>query len=213
MRLIATYDREDLAALSEEVLAFYERRPDLKRRGVSFGPATIGDDLSEAAKVSTDISLVWLDRSDAEAHRISDAIMRAVSSCLRTYLNERPQFLEVCPERALFVNPLFNLQRYAPGEGFRAWHCDWTTTDEATDPIRRVLAWILYLNTVPEGGTEFLWQEHHIEAVVGRMAIFPAGLSHIHRGRISLTETKTIATGWVNVGSLESYVRGLASRP
>ncbi|MEY3735417.1 MAG: hypothetical protein RLZZ624_475 [Cyanobacteriota bacterium] len=221
MRLIATYDREDLALLSDEVMAFYERRPDLQQRGVSFGQSSgpdggsgdPGADLSQAAKVSTDISLVWLDRSDPEAHRISDAIMRAVSSCLRQYLNERPKFLEVCPERALFVNPLFNLQRYAPGEGFRAWHCDWTTSDEATEPIRRVLAWILYLNTVPEGGTEFLWQEHHVEAVRGRMAIFPAGLSHVHRGRVSEDTTKTIATGWVNVGSLEAYVQGLAARP
>ncbi|MFM8526348.1 MAG: 2OG-Fe(II) oxygenase [Cyanobacteriota bacterium] len=214
MRLIATYDREDLQSLSDQVLAFYERRPDLQRRGISFG-ASAGNreaDLSEAAKVSTDISLVWLDRSDAEAHQISDAIMRAVSGCLRTYLAERPRFLEVCPERALFVNPLFKLQRSAPGEGFRAWHCDWTTTDDATEPIRRVLAWILYLNSVPEGGTEFLWQEHHVEAIRGRMAIFPAGVSHVHRGRVSMDHTKTIATGWVNVGSLEAYVKGLASR-
>lgn len=212
MRLIATYDREDLATLSDEVLAFYDRRADLQHRGVSFGQNETSDDLSTAAKVSTDISLVWLDQSDAEAHRISDAIMRAVSSCLRTYLQERPRFLEVCPERAMFVNPLFNLQRYAPGEGFRAWHCDWTTTDEATEPIRRVLAWILYLNNVPDGGTEFHWQDHHIEAVRGRMAIFPAGISHTHRGRVSMDATKTIATGWVNVGSLEAYVKGLASR-
>lgn len=214
MRLIATYDTAALAELSDQVQAFYDRRPDLQRRGVSFG-AEGGDpagDLSGAAKVSTDISLVWLDRSDPEAHQISDAIMRAVSGCLRQYLADRPRFLEVCPERALFVNPLFNLQRYAPGEGFRAWHCDWTTTDEATEPIRRVLAWILYLNSVEDGGTEFLWQDHHVEAIRGRMAIFPAGISHVHRGRVSGKETKTIATGWVNVGSLEAYVKGLASR-
>ena len=214
MRLIATYDHEDLVTLSDQVLAFYDRRPDLHRRGISFGKSQGDDsgDLTAAAKVSTDISLVWLDRSDQEAHRISDAIMRAVSGCLRTYLGDRPRFLEVCPERALFVNPLFNLQRYAPREGFKAWHCDWSTDDEATEPIRRVLAWILYLNTVPEGGTEFLWQDHHVEAIQGRMAIFPAGLSHVHRGRVSMTDTKTIATGWVNVGSLETYVKGLASR-
>jgi hypothetical protein len=214
MRLIATYETAALEDLSDQVLAFYEARPDLHQRGVSFGAGGTDPrgDLYAAAKVSTDISLVWLDRSDPDAHGISDAIMRAVSGCLRQYLADRPLFLEVCPERALFVNPLFNLQRYAPGEGFRAWHCDWTTTDEATEPIRRVLAWILYLNSVEEGGTEFLWQEHHVEAVRGRMAIFPAGMSHVHRGRVSMKETKTIATGWVNVGSLEAYVRGLASR-
>jgi len=43
----------------------------------------------------------------------------------------------------MFVMPVFNLQRYAPGEGFRQWHCDWTIGDEATEPVHRVLAWIL----------------------------------------------------------------------
>jgi hypothetical protein len=45
-----------------------------------------------------------------------------------------------CPEQPLFVNPIFNLQRYAPGEGLRSWHCDWTLSEEATEPNRRVLA-------------------------------------------------------------------------
>jgi hypothetical protein len=107
------------------------------------------------------------------------------------------------------VNPIFNLQRYAPGEGFRSWHCDWTTSEEATEPIRRVLAWILYANSLSEGGTEFHWQEHHEEAERGKLLIFPAGLSHIHRGRVSHNATKTIATGWINAGSLDDYLQRL----
>ena len=35
---------------------------------------------------------------------------------------QRPLFREVCPDQELFVMPVFNLQRYAPGEGFRQWH-------------------------------------------------------------------------------------------
>jgi hypothetical protein len=58
-----------------------------------------------------------------------------------------------------------------------------------------VLAWILYCNDVDEGGTEFHWQEHHEPAERGKLAIFPASLSHIHRGRVNHTHTKTIATG------------------
>ena len=111
------------------------------------------------------------------------------------------------------MNPIFNLQRYLPGEGFKNWHCDWTTADDATDPIKRVLAWILYCNDVENAGTEFLWQEHHVEAIAGQMAIFPAGMSHVHRGRVSPDSTKLIATGWINVGSLDAYVQGLAAAP
>jgi hypothetical protein len=42
------------------------------------------------------------------------------------------------------------------------------------------------------------------------MAIFPAGMSHVHRGRVSQEQCKTIATGWINVGKLEAYVERLA---
>jgi hypothetical protein len=207
MRLIGTYRDPGYEALADAALAFFDRRPDLQRPGSAFGD----DPTSQLDKVSTDISLVWLDRSDAEAHGLADVIMRGVSAGLKRYLAEHPLFLECCPERSLFVNPLFNLQRYRPGEGFRSWHCDWSTVEEATEPIRRVLAWILYLNTLPEGGTEFHWQDHHVEAERGKLVIFPAGLSHIHRGRVSHEHTKTIATGWINAGSLDAYVARLAA--
>jgi hypothetical protein len=204
MRLIGEYHDSGYLALADAVMAFFDRRPDLQRPGVAFGGGAGGDD-GLPGKVSTDISLVWLDRSDAEAHALADAILRGVSVGLKRWLAERPRFLECCPERSLFVCPLFNLQRYAPGEGFRRWHCDWSLEPDATEPQRRVLAWILYANSLPEGGTEFHWQEHHVEAEKGKLAIFPAGLSHIHRGRVSHTHSKTIATGWINAGRLEDY--------
>jgi hypothetical protein len=205
MQLIATYRNEALAALGDQGIDFFQRRSDLHSRGVSFGGGNANPD-----KVSTDISLVWLDRSDPEAHQLADAIMLAVSGCLKQYLSQRRQFLEVVPERSLFVNPIFNLQHYEAGEGFKNWHCDWTTSEDATEPIKRVLAWILYCNDVDNAGTEFLWQQHHVEAVRGQMAIFPAGMSHVHRGRVSQEQAKTIATGWINVGKLEAYVERLA---
>ena len=99
-------------------------------------------------------------------------------------------FRQCCPQQSLFVNPIFNLQHYAPGEGFKRWHCDWTISDEATEPVHRVLAWILYCNDVDEAGTEFHWQDHHEPAERGKLVIFPAGPSHIHRGRGSESASK-----------------------
>ena len=218
MRLIGEYHDSGYLALAEAVMAFFDRRPDLQRPGVAFGDdagggggagGDSGGDGGLPGKVSTDISLVWLDRSDPEAHALADAILRGVSVGLKRWLAERPLFLDCCPERSLFVCPLFNLQRYAPGEGFRRWHCDWSLDPDATEPQRRVLAWILYANSLPEGGTEFHWQDHHVEAEKGKLAIFPAGLSHIHRGRVSHEHSKTIATGWINAGRLEDYVARL----
>ncbi|MEB3320939.1 MAG: 2OG-Fe(II) oxygenase [Cyanobium sp.] len=206
MNLIAAYRNAGFEALADGVMAFFDRRSDLQRPGVAFGPA--GD--AEPAKVSTDISLVAIDRSDPEAFALAEVLLRGVHAALGQYLKERPLLRDCCPQQSLFVNPVFNLQRYAPGEGFKRWHCDWTLSDEATEPQARVLAWILYANTLPEGGTEFHWQQHHEEAERGKLLIFPAGVSHIHRGRVSQTHAKTIATGWINAGHLDAYLQRLA---
>lgn len=111
MRLIGTYRSPGYDALAEAALGFYGRRVDLHRPGIAFG-----HDPAQPAKVSTDISLVAIDRTDPEAHGLAELILRGVSAGLQRYLSERPLLLEVCPERSLFVNPIFNLQHYAPGK-------------------------------------------------------------------------------------------------
>ena len=206
MTLIGRYRNAGFEAVADAVSAFYGRRDDLQRPGVAFGP----DGQTEPAKVSTDISLVAIDRSDPEAFALSQLILRGVNAGLERYLQERPLWRECCPEQSLFVNPIFNIQHYAPGEGFKRWHCDWTISDEATEPVHRVLAWILYCNDVENAGTEFHWQEHHEPAERGKLVIFPAGPSHIHRGRVNAHDSKLIATGWINAGRQEAYLKRLA---
>ncbi|MEB3276383.1 MAG: 2OG-Fe(II) oxygenase [Cyanobacteriota bacterium] len=206
--LIATYRNAGLCQLADVINDFYGRRSDLHRRGASFGGADDGVEHTPQ-KISTDISLVAIDRSDPEAHALAQTILRAVAAGLQQYLKERPLFVQVCPEQSLFIPPLFNIQHYAPGESFKAWHCDWSTEHDASEPSRRVLAWILYCNDVVDGGTEFHWQQQHVEAIRGQLALFPAGMSHVHRGRVSTTTAKTIATGWINAGSLEAYLERL----
>ena len=207
MQLIDRYQNPGYEAVADGVMDFFERRQDLQRPGVAFGP---GGSNAEPAKVSTDISLVALSRSDPESFAIADIIMKGVSAALERYLQERPLFREVCPDQELFVMPIFNLQRYAPGEGFRQWHCDWMISDEATEPGNRVLAWILYCDSVEEAGTEFHWQDHHETAERGKLVIFPAAPSHIHRGRVNDKLNKTIVTGWINAGSHEGFLKRLA---
>ena len=208
MQLIAHYHNAGFESVADGVMDFFDRREDLHRPGVAFGPDSNN---AEPAKVSTDISLVAHNSgSDPEAFALADVIVRAVSAGLEHYLKKRTMFREVCPDQELFVMPVFNLQRYAPGEGFKQWHCDWTISDEATEPVHRVLAWVLYCDSVIEAGTEFLWQEHHEIAERGKLVIFPASPSHIHRGRVNNELSKTIATGWINAGSREGFLSRLA---
>lgn len=196
--------------MADGIISFFDRRIDLQCRGISFENSKTSSSEESPAKVSTDISLVSIDRSDPEAFALAEVIMRGVNAALKRYLEERPLLLECSPCKSLFVNPIFNLQRYEPGEGFKKWHCDWTISDEITEPVHRALAWILYCNDIDSAGTEFHWQNHYEKAERGKLLIFPAGLSHIHKGRISLSNRKTIATGWINAGDKNSYLSRLA---
>ena len=73
MQLIDRYQNSGYEAVADGVMDFFERRQDLQRPGVAFGPG--GSD-AEPAKVSTDISLVALNRSDPEKFALADLIVR-----------------------------------------------------------------------------------------------------------------------------------------
>ena len=210
MDLIASYRNPGFESVADGVMSFFDRRDDLQRSGVAFSNYSSSAE-STPAKVSTDISLVAIDRSDPEAFALSDVIVRGVTAALNKYLQDRPLFRECSPEQSLFVIPIFNIQRYGPGEGFKRWHCDWTISEEATEPVHRVLAWILYCNDIDSAATEFYWQEHNESAERGKLLIFPAGPSHIHRGQVNAKGTKTIATGWINAGTRDGYLSRLAT--
>ena len=65
-------------------------------------PAVKGDTSGKVlkpAKISTDISLVAIDRSDPEAFALAEVILRGVTAGLERYLLERSLFRECCPEQ------------------------------------------------------------------------------------------------------------------
>lgn len=84
-----------------------------------------------------------------------------------------------------------HFQYYRPGGGFKAWHCDATG-----DTVNRHLVFLLYLNDVPGGGTEFMGHDYICEAKKGKVLMFPANFCYPHRGQISQTHEKYILTGW-----------------
>ena len=122
MNLIANYKNKGFETVADGVISFFDRRTDLHRNGIAFSNGS--DNGSEPAKVSTDISLVAIDRTDPESFALSEVIVRGVNDGLQKYLQERPLFSECAPEQSLFVNPILNLQLYAPEEGFKKWHFD-----------------------------------------------------------------------------------------
>ncbi len=85
-----------------------------------------------------------------------------------------------------------NIQHYKPGEGFPALHYERASMSS----LKRELVYMLYCNTLKNGGTHFPNQETTLKAVKGKLYIWPAGFTHPHQGVICKTKEKYIVTGW-----------------
>lgn len=84
----------------------------------------------------------------------------------------------------------FQLQKYAQYHGFYREHVD---SFPGTSSGSRVASGIIYLNTVEYGGeTAFPLHDVRVEAVQGRVVLFPALWTHPHEGRTPLSGDKWI---------------------
>jgi prolyl 4-hydroxylase len=91
----------------------------------------------------------------------------------------------------------YNIQHYAPSQGFYSWHCERGDTHPET--VLRHLVFMTYLNDVTDGGeTEFYYQKLKIKPEKGKTVIWPADWTYTHRGITSTTQEKYIVTGWVS---------------
>lgn len=91
----------------------------------------------------------------------------------------------------------FNFQAYYKGKGYYRRHVDGDPVNEST----RILAVIIYLNTVEEGGgTEFPLHNVTVEAKAGRVCIFPATWTHPHIGTMPISNDKFIISTFLKTG-------------
>lgn len=85
------------------------------------------------------------------------------------------------------------IKKIPVGGGFHNWHYENSRISYCT----RQFVVQAYLNDEFEGGeTEFLYINKRVNAKQGRIIIFPAGYTHVHRGNPPIGEEKYIATCW-----------------
>jgi len=86
------------------------------------------------------------------------------------------------------------VQKTPVGGGYHTWHYE----NSSFRAANRELAWMVYLNDMPDGEaeTEFLYQRKRYKPQTGTLLIWPAGMTHVHRGNTVFTHDKYIATGW-----------------
>ena len=183
-------------SLCDDLLLYYNKNTEFKQRGLSDG----GD------KKSTDV-VVHSGTKDATALKYLDFLTSALESYREKY--------------DAFTFPLgfsepWLIQHYEPGEGFFSWHCE----RAGNQTHQRALVFMTYLNDVTDGGeTQWLYQGKQIKPKKGLTAIWPTDFTHTHRGVVSPTQSKTIATGWFNFldfksahGALTGYYEDIINK-
>lgn len=90
----------------------------------------------------------------------------------------------------------YQVQKYSQNVGFYNPHTDGSPW--VASASHRTLGVIIYLNTVESGGgTHFPFHQQVINAVAGRVALFPAYWTHPHEGLMPLSSDKWIVSTFV----------------
>lgn len=122
------------------------------------------------------------------------SVQNAISSAIALYVEAFP----VLQQSPVLYDTGFRLQHYIKNGGFYRVHHDGSPW--AQHPVnKRVLAIIVYLNTVEKGGgTGFPDHDITVDAVCGRIAIFPASWTHQHAGLVPISNDKWIISSFIH---------------
>ncbi len=123
------------------------------------------------------------------SHKLSYECNQYLQACLQHYVMQFPQLKTV-----KMISTDIKMQKTRPGGGYHHFHYESSNWQCG----QRELTWIIYLNDVPdgEGETEFLYQRRRIKPTAGTVVVWPAGMTHVHKGNTVLTQDKYILTGW-----------------
>ena len=168
----------DDTTICDQLIDYHKNNTDYKLRGITASGRGAG-------KVSTDVCIATNNQNPAVI-----AYMKELCAVgLKNYCEVYNHFNQIGIKEA------WNIQHYAPNEGYFNWHCE----RSCYQSDQRALVFMTYLNDVTDGGeTEFYYQKKKIKAVKGKTVIWPTDFTHTHRGIVSPTEHKYIATGWFN---------------
>lgn len=173
------------AKFCKQVIKKFEADP-RKKQGVT------GSGYRPDLKRSTDLQITGLAEWEKEDAVFFDALGKYIPEYQKHLVNSLS--LDT-PNVPIFgsddVKDLgYQVQKTMPGEEY-VWHND----SCMKDGYARALTYIWYLNDVSDGETEF-YDGSMVKPVQGRMVLFPATWTFMHRGR-EPKSAKYIVTGWM----------------
>ena len=174
------------AAVCDDLIAFFEANQNAQQPGIA-GDGTVKDTI----KKSMDMTIAPRDLED-NRYAVVNSYMETLSACFMDYLEQWKFLKTVLPH--VHIGP-FNIQRYDAGGHYLGTHSERVSLDS----LHRVLAWMTYLNDVPEGGeTAFSLYGIKVKPERGKTLIWPAEWTHAHSGGVVPEGRKYIITGWMH---------------
>lgn len=127
--------------------------------------------------------------ADSENAPFELILRNRINECATEYITEYPNI----GTGYHLSNRALKIQKTPPHGGYHIWH-----HEHSYESMSRILVWTAYLNDIPEGEgeTEFLYQGLKVSPKRGRVCLFPAAYTHLHRGNPPYSCDKYIATGW-----------------
>ncbi len=126
-----------------------------------------------------------------EGEKAKEIILRVVQQAFDKYTEEF-SYLRSIRCQSYYVKA----QKTSPGGGYHIWHAEQGDGWMAN----RILVWLWYLNSLPEGSngeTEFLYQQKRVKPESNTFVLWPAAFTHVHRGNPVFGESfKYVLTGW-----------------
>ena len=144
-------------------------------------------------KDSTDLLISTLPRWKDE----DEVFFSSLKKYHRSYLKTGPWRDTYNPGLGDLSDAGYQIQRTRPGAGY-VWHHDSMMGEYVQTKGVRCTTYIWYLNDIDEDGyTEFI-DGTKVQPKTGRICIFPATWTYMHRGYPPKDQTKYIVTGWMH---------------
>jgi len=192
MDFIATYPNAVPDELTDWLISFIDRTYYYKQEGGDKNDGPLA--LDNRGPHRSDRQVVIESFAPGEANRL----LEYVGGCLGRYITE------VVPSLTNFgfTSGLTLLQKTCPMQGYHNFHCE----DTSYNTSGRTLTWMVYLNTVERGETEWLYQKKRVSPQKGMVVLWPGSFTHLHRGNPPMSD-KYVATGWFQAddGSLNEH--------
>jgi len=169
-------------SLCDKLIIYFKKNKEYKHIGV------VGRDRTVNKSIKDSMDVHFYNDSNNEYIK---TFFKELSKHLKSYM-QKYKIMD-----SVNTNVCNNIQYYKPKGGYPSLHYE---RGPAGESLSRQLTYVLYLNTVTDkGGTEFPYQNVSTQAIKGNLIIFPAEFTHPHRGIISNTQEKYIATGWIGM--------------